>query len=237
MNISGKRSTTPHNRVLTGWKGLKRPSEPYHKILSYIRAIKPKVIRNGIYRIKRPSGMYYNIYIDNRIIERRRVKGSRMSWTQAKDIFQRNKTLKKGFRRDIERMKNAFEISIHSKANITSYGDLEGKSMRKPTIRRIVTRGGEDITPYQYVISYVTPGGNVISARSQMSGRKFALTSDQMRHEAWNNFMMRLSAFNNGNYKDSKSGTVDQGMDDFSKLSDKERGSIREGYVYYRYYK
>jgi hypothetical protein len=175
----------------------------------------------------------YEIFYQGRLLEQGSLKGQpRLS--NAREIVKRDWTLKKGYKRTIDRLPSSFEISFTRKAEIGDKGESKGIAGNRPQIHKIKTKGNETITPYQYVVSYIDHKGNNISARSQMKGRTFAKSDEEMQVQAWDNFYKRYSAFQHGNFTDTEHGTSNEGRKMVLNLPTRERNIIREGYVSYR---
>ena len=114
----------------------------------------------------------------------RRVKNSKISLAQAKNLFKRNKTFDPNIKRTYLQRTNVNEVIEHSK---TSFADRRKKATRKRPKRDAV---------YEIQGTYK---GKVIVARSRFD-------SNTSKQEAWENFLYLLSNADNPDVYDDKAG-------------------------------
>lgn len=184
--------------------------------------------RSGVYK----EGKQYVYYFRGKKLEAISRKG--LSIDAAQERIDRHKTFKKGYEREITPLRNGLEVIMSKKASVDRIGNFKGDIALRPRLRRVQTRGGEDVRLYQYVVFIMDSRGNTIAARSQMAGRAFALTPQQMRDEAWQNFYKRIDAYENGNFIDSEGGEVDSGRTLLLTSGNYAMSTLSEGYVSYR---
>lgn len=146
----------------------------------------------------------------NKIITRRRLKGSKLSKQRAIDLFSSNGTFHANRYKKVEKMKNVTEVSTMKETSL----NLRYKKPYSSQPKYKVT---------QYVIE-AEYKGKTVAGRSQRVGKDtLSRTAKEAKERAWTNFINRLSEAAGFGYDE------DEGI----KLIDRVK-NLREGWVYYR---
>jgi len=150
----------------------------------------------------------------NKIIATRKVEGSKLNKQSATNIFRRNNTFFQDRKKSKIVLSNTTEYTTSTTFKPKSYSETQKRSLIKSNPRIRV----------QYFVKFFLKNNNSVVARSTQRTNPSNKARKEMRNEAYENALERLSKVIKGNVYD-----IDDGIEVFDKVI-----KIEEGYIWYR---